>query len=156
MFSPFSEGPILRSPEDVLGWLKKSHPMLVNDCWEMFLCLFLGDRMSADRLVGSFISSNWKREHLRVPVAELAEWIDTLSGGAGLSKMVLVHNHPDNWLEPSGPDIETTERIALIAALYEIQLTYHMIVTTGWRYRVFAPDPSKVRLRDVHRTDVAD
>lgn len=45
--------------------------------------------------------------------------------------MILVHNHPSGTAEPSRQDKEVTERIAAAAALFDIRLLDHIIVSSG-------------------------
>lgn len=46
-------------------------------------------------------------------------------------QIVLVHNHPSGCVEPSGPDISLTERVAEAAKLFDIRLLDHVIIARG-------------------------
>ncbi|MDC6362329.1 MULTISPECIES: JAB domain-containing protein [Flavobacteriaceae] len=45
------------------------------------------------------------------------------------TKIILCHNHPSGKLEPSGADLEFTEKMKLAAALMEIEVLDHIIIT---------------------------
>ncbi len=44
-------------------------------------------------------------------------------------KIILCHNHPSGKLEPSEADLEFTEKMKLAAALMEIEVLDHIIIT---------------------------
>lgn len=50
------------------------------------------------------------------------------------SGVVLVHNHPSGVAEPSAGDHEVTARIVAAAALFDIEVVDHIIVTTGGHF----------------------
>ncbi|WP_129653693.1 JAB domain-containing protein [Flagellimonas olearia] len=45
------------------------------------------------------------------------------------TKIILCHNHPSGKLEPSEADLEFTEKMKLAAALMEIEVLDHIIIT---------------------------
>ena len=47
------------------------------------------------------------------------------------TQLILVHNHPSGSAEASEPDRMLTARIAQAAALFDIRLLDHIIVTSG-------------------------
>jgi DNA repair protein RadC len=50
------------------------------------------------------------------------------------SSIILVHNHPSGLASPSEADIEVTRRIADAAALFDIRLTDHIILSAEQSY----------------------
>jgi DNA repair protein RadC len=48
--------------------------------------------------------------------------------------MILCHNHPSGSAEPSRQDLELTERVASAAALLDIRLLDHVIISRGAHY----------------------
>lgn len=49
-------------------------------------------------------------------------------------QIVIVHNHPSGTPEPSAQDITLTERVAEAAALFDIRLLDHVIISHGNHY----------------------
>lgn len=50
------------------------------------------------------------------------------------SSLIIVHNHPSGIAVPSAEDIEITNRISDAAALFDIMLVDHLIITDGASY----------------------
>lgn len=50
------------------------------------------------------------------------------------SSMIIVHNHPSGTLSPSVEDIEITGRVAEAAALFDIRLIDHIIISGNGAY----------------------
>ena len=51
------------------------------------------------------------------------------------SSIIIVHNHPSGVAAPSAEDISVTRRISDAAALFDIPLIDHIIITDGQSYR---------------------
>ena len=49
-------------------------------------------------------------------------------------QIVMVHNHPSGLAEPSGQDLALTQRVRDAAALFEIRLLDHVIITSNAHY----------------------
>lgn len=49
-------------------------------------------------------------------------------------QIVIVHNHPSGTPEPSAQDVTLTERVAEAAALFDIRLLDHVIISHGNHY----------------------
>lgn len=49
-------------------------------------------------------------------------------------QIVIVHNHPSGSTEPSAQDITLTERVTEAAALFDIRLLDHVIISRGSHY----------------------
>lgn len=50
------------------------------------------------------------------------------------SSLILVHNHPSGIAQPSRDDIAVTERASSAAALFDIRVVDHIIVSSGGSY----------------------
>ena len=50
------------------------------------------------------------------------------------TQLILVHNHPSGSARPSEPDKELTRRVADAAALFDIRVVDHLILTRGDSY----------------------
>ena len=48
--------------------------------------------------------------------------------------IIIVHNHPSGQPAPSNPDIELTNKLRDAAALFDIRLLDHIVVTSGESY----------------------
>ncbi len=47
------------------------------------------------------------------------------------TQMIMVHNHPSGAVDPSGEDIELTKKVKSAAALFDISLIDHIIVSSS-------------------------
>ena len=52
----------------------------------------------------------------------------------GSTSIILAHNHPSGSLNPSGADIAITEKVQKAAALMDIKLLDHLIITESQHY----------------------
>lgn len=59
---------------------------------------------------------------------------------ANASRIAIAHNHPSGDLVPSDADKNVTRRIRDIAALLEIKLLDHLIITSEGRYYSFSDE----------------
>jgi len=50
------------------------------------------------------------------------------------ANIILVHNHPSGTLQPSQPDIQLTEKIKKMTALFDMTLLDHLIITSESYY----------------------
>jgi DNA repair protein RadC len=50
--------------------------------------------------------------------------------------MILVHNHPEGRPVPSDLDLEMTKKLEDLAALFDIKLLDHLIVTQEQAYSI--------------------
>lgn len=50
------------------------------------------------------------------------------------TSIIIVHNHPSRQPKPSAQDVDLTEKLRDAAALFDIQLTDHIIITAGESY----------------------
>ena len=63
----------------------------------------------------------------------------------GMSKFILVHNHPSGDATPSIQDIEITKRIEEAAKLLELQLLDHIVIGDGVFQSIFTNRKQKIK-----------
>lgn len=56
----------------------------------------------------------------------------------GMSKFILVHNHPSGDVTPSAKDLELTKKIEEGAKLLELQFLDHIIIGNGVFQSIYA------------------
>lgn len=111
-------GDVFASPAAVRSYL---HQRLRGESRELFHCLFLDNknRLIADETL-FFGTINQSVVHPREVVKRALE--------LNASALILSHNHPSGICDPSGADIEITQRIGDALELVEIRLLDHLIV----------------------------
>ena len=77
----------------------------------------------------------------RVDVKQIFE--ETIK--TGMSKFILVHNHPSGDATPSMQDIELTKRIEEGAKLLELQLLDHIVIGDGVFQSIFTNRMQKIK-----------
>lgn len=85
-------------------------------------------------LIGSISSAN-------VDVKQIFE--ETIK--TGMSKFILVHNHPSGDATPSMQDLELTKRIEEGAKLLELQLLDHIVIGDGVFQSIFTNRKQKIK-----------
>lgn len=117
-----SESPtVIRTHEDVEKIFK---PLIASLPHEEFWVLYLS---SANTVVGRVkVSQGGVSGTVVDHKLILKRAVELLASG-----LVLVHNHPSGIAEPSADDMQLTEKIAAGAALFDISVLDHIIVTTG-------------------------
>ena len=61
----------------------------------------------------------------------------------GMSKFILVHNHPSGDATPSRKDIELTDKIKQAAKILELELLDHIVLGDGVFYSILTKNKSK-------------
>lgn len=119
-----SQTETIASTEDVVRMFRPQMEALTHEeCW----CLFLTStnriverlRMSQGGVQGTVV------DH-RLIVKRALELLAT--------QIVIVHNHPSGAAQPSGADKSLTEKIALAAALFDVRLLDHLIISREGHY----------------------
>lgn len=77
----------------------------------------------------------------RVDVKQIFE--ETIK--TGMSKFILVHNHPSGDATPSMQDLELTKRIEEGAKLLELQLLDHIVIGDGVFQSIFTNRMQKIK-----------
>lgn len=85
-------------------------------------------------LIGSISSAN-------VDVKQIFE--ETIK--TGMSKFILVHNHPSGDATPSMQDLELTKRIEEGAKLLGLQLLDHIVIGDGVFQSIFTNRKQKIK-----------
>ena len=109
---------LILTTDDALHHLR----FIRNKKQEYLLCLSLdsGDRLIARRTVtiGTLTSSiAHPREVFAGPLKDRA------------AAVIIAHNHPSGFTEPSGHDIKTTNQLVAAAQLLGLHLRDHLVVT---------------------------
>lgn len=103
------------------------HPILASLPHEEFWVLYLNSAqkiLDKVRISKGGVSSSVVDHKLIVKRA-----VELLAEG-----VIVVHNHPSGVSEPSGEDVEITEKLVQALSLFEIELLDHMIVTKNHNY----------------------
>lgn len=106
---------------------------------------FIGDRMEHQEVL-AVLTLNTKLDALALTVLNVGTITQSLCSSAalfrevftrpGCASMILIHNHPSGYTDPSPEDIDLTVRINQMCELMgnEISLLDHVIVTAGSHY----------------------
>ncbi len=118
LVTDLQRGDVFASPTTVASYLQQR---LRGESRELFHCLFLDNknRLIADETL-FFGTINQSVVHPREVVKRALE--------LNASALILAHNHPSGVCDPSGADIEITQRIKHALELVEIRLLDHLIV----------------------------
>ncbi len=115
---------VIASKEDVVAIFK---PQLAELPHEEFWALYLGaSNRILDKIKISQGSSQATVVDNRLIVKRALDRFAT--------SIIIVHNHPSGQPAPSSQDKEMTEKLRAAAALFDIRLTDHIIVTAGESY----------------------
>ncbi len=97
--------------------------MKYEECWILFLSasnrVIERFRVSQGGIVATVV------DH-RIIIKRALELLST--------QMIMVHNHPSGAVEPSIEDIELTKKVKSAAALFDISLIDHIIISTSAFY----------------------
>lgn len=114
----------IRTKEDVVALFK---PSLAGLPHEEFWALYLGaSHRIIDRIKISQGSATATIVDNRLIIRRALDKFAT--------SLIIVHNHPSGNPTPSAQDAELTEKLGKAAGLFDIQLTDHIIITTGESY----------------------
>jgi DNA repair protein RadC len=111
--------PAFENPQAVKEWLRLQIGGLPH---ELFLVLLLDQRHRLIRSEPLFRGTTHEATVYPREVAKLA-----LSANA--SAVIIAHNHPSGFEEPSREDLAITERVARALELIDVRLLDHFIVT---------------------------
>lgn len=119
IFSYIPDNLILDNPKDIYRSLKYD---LANIKHEEFIVLFLDKRV---RLIKKSILAIGNNNFVSLDLKEIIKQaIKT-----GCSNLILVHNHPSDYLSASQADIETTKKIIDAAKVFDICVLDHIIIS---------------------------
>ncbi|MFI3317499.1 MAG: DNA repair protein RadC [Rikenellaceae bacterium] len=119
-----SDYQVITSSNDVVDIFRSYFDsMKYEECWILFLS-------ASNRVVERFRVSQGGImatvvDH-RIIIKRALELLST--------QMIMVHNHPSGAVEPSLEDIELTKKVKSAAALFDISLIDHIIISTSAFY----------------------
>lgn len=119
-----SDYQVITSSNDVVDIFRSYFDsMKYEECWVLFLS-------ASNRVVERFRVSQGGImatvvDH-RIIIKRALELLST--------QMIMVHNHPSGAVEPSPEDIELTKKVKSAAALFDISLIDHIIISTSAFY----------------------
>ncbi|MCJ7685211.1 MAG: JAB domain-containing protein, partial [Desulfobacteraceae bacterium] len=123
MVKETSQGQILSNSQEVYNVMK---PLFVeNDDVETVYCIFLNAKnriLAIEKMFSGTISSS------AIYPRELIKRIIALKSSA----IVLTHNHPSGFVEPSAEDKAITVRMAIAMASIDVDLHDHIIIGDGF------------------------
>lgn len=113
------QNPVIDSSEAVVALMRPQLERLpYEECWALYLTssnrLVERHRISQGGVQGTVV------DH-RLVIKRALELLAT--------RLILVHNHPSGAAEPSAADRQLTQRIAEAAALFDIRLIDHLIIS---------------------------
>jgi DNA repair protein RadC len=117
----FTRGPSLCSPQDVRDFLKLK---LAGHEHEVFASVFLDNRhrvIAFEELFFGTIDS--ASVYPRQVVKRALHW--------NCAALIIAHNHPSGYSEPSQADRQLTERLKDALALVDVRVLDHLIVGAG-------------------------
>lgn len=113
------EADVVKTSDDVARLFRaRLQPLTHEECWAVYLTssnrIIEQQRVSQGGVQGTVV------DH-RLVVKRALELLS--------SQLILIHNHPSGAAEPSAQDKVLTEKIARAAALFDIRLLDHLIVS---------------------------
>ena len=128
MEKPLDLNVIIKRPNDVAKLLMNE---LRYEKREIVKLLILNTKNVLQKVIDINIGETDKA---KVDIKRVLE--ETLK--TGMTKFILVHNHPSGNVNPSFEDLETTEKVANAAKLVDLQLVDHIIIGDGCFYSIFS------------------
>ncbi|MFI3332398.1 MAG: DNA repair protein RadC [Rikenellaceae bacterium] len=116
-----TQQPIISSSNDVVDIFRPYFaPMKHEECWVLFLSI--SNRVIERYRVSQGGVTATVVDH-RLIIKRALELLST--------QIIMVHNHPSGAVEPSREDIEITKKVKSAAALFDILLVDHIIVSSS-------------------------
>ncbi|MCD8186822.1 MAG: DNA repair protein RadC [Rikenellaceae bacterium] len=111
----------IQNKEDVVELFK---PLISDLPHEEFWAVYLGpSHRILDKIkIGQGNATSTIIDNRKVIFRAIEKWATSL---------IVVHNHPSGQPQPSPADVEITRRLKEAAALFDIRLTDHIIITVG-------------------------
>ncbi len=109
----------IRTSADVAALFRPQMEALTHEeCWAVYLT-------SSNRIIERKLVSQGGVQGTVVDYRLVVKWALELLA----TQLILVHNHPSGAAEPSPQDKVLTERVASAAALFDIRLLDHLIIS---------------------------
>lgn len=114
----------IRSSADVAALFRPQMEALTHEeCWAVYLT-------SSNRILERQLVSQGGVQGTVVDHRLVVKWALELLA----TQLILVHNHPSGAAEPSPQDKVLTERVAAAAALFDIRLLDHLIISRSGHF----------------------
>jgi len=114
----------IRTSADVAALFRPQMEALSHEeCWAVYLT-------SSNRIIERKLVSRGGVQGTVVDYRLVVKWALELLA----TQLILVHNHPSGAAEPSPQDKVLTERVAAAAALFDIRLLDHLIVSRSGHF----------------------
>lgn len=127
MAMPLNLNIVIKSPQDVANIITEE---VRYEKREIVKLLILNNKNVVEKIVDLSKGNN---NQATVEIKQILE--EVLK--TGMSKFILVHNHPSGDSKPSSKDIEITKKIEIAANLLELQLLDHIIIGDGNFYSIY-------------------
>lgn len=124
------------SPKDTFEYLKYD---FYGKNQEEFMVLYLNKRM---RLIKKKVFAIGNGNMIAVDIKEIMSYAVKV----GAENLIIVHNHPSNYLQPSKADIECTIKIDKAAQLLDLVLIDHIIIGQDGYYSFIENHTFKAKL----------
>ena len=119
-----AETDVVSSSDDVVRLFRPQLETLSHEeCWAVYLT-------SSNRIIERKLVSRGGVQGTVVDYRLVVKWALELLA----TQLILVHNHPSGAAEPSPQDKVLTERVAAAAALFDIRLLDHLIVSRSGHF----------------------
>ncbi len=114
----------ITSSRDVINYFKpKLESLQHEECWILYLTSS-NSVIETQRISVGGVTSTVVDHRLIIKRA-----LELLS-----SQFIMIHNHPSGSIEPSGEDVELTEKVKTAAQLFDIKLLDHIIIGRSGDY----------------------
>lgn len=128
MKMPLSLNTVIKTPKDVADLLIEE---LRYEKREIVKLLILNTKNVVRKILDITFG---EESSARINIKTILE--ETLK--TGMTKFILVHNHPSGNCNPSNEDIETTKNIENASKIVGLQLLDHIIIGDGTFYSIYA------------------
>ncbi|NLC87168.1 MAG: DNA repair protein RadC [Clostridiaceae bacterium] len=128
MKMPLSLNTVIKTPKDVADLLIEE---LRYEKREIVKLLILNTKNVVRKILDITVG---EESSARINIKTILE--ETLK--TGMTKFILVHNHPSGNCNPSNEDIETTKNIENASKIVGLQLLDHIIIGDGTFYSIYA------------------
>lgn len=115
---------MVKEPKVLIEWLKKH---IGSKTQEYFVVVFLNTK---NQIIG--YSDIYKRSSNSVSINTAEIFLEAIKKGA--QKVIIAHNHPSQFIEPSLADDETTYQLQQAGKLMNVPLIDHIIVSFDGYY----------------------
>ena len=138
MERPINLNTVIKEPKDIASLLMNE---LRYEKREIVKVIILNTKNVVQKIVDI---STGNVSSAKVDVKQIFE--ETIK--TGMSKFILVHNHPSGDPTPSNQDLELTKHIEECAKILELQLLDHIVIGDGVYQSIFTNRNQKIKNKD--------